>query len=333
MVIAANAAIVGPYQPDVYTLQLWHLDETSLPSANSIPGGPNMNNLGTPAVLGAASFAGFGNAFNNGGGWLAPLAAADGTADNVTMRYAGSDGAFTYEAIVRIDFDPAAEQPTLMEILSGEGDGTERLFQFKILTYTATHPKNELQFQNLTGTIAAVAADIPSTGDDAIAQNSWYHAAVTCDGAGNVKLYWTKMDASRTQANLIGSGTMTVLTAGVTPDLCIGNEGRDFNGRTEGFLGLIDEVRMSGVARPATGMMFGAAAGAKASNPIPACFALDVPTSQTLQWTKGVFGDTAQYFYVSRVPAGADPNFKGVLPVDVTGLSQYTPTLAIDKTC
>ncbi len=256
------AAQIGPYQPDAYTLHLWHLDETALPALNSVSGGPNMYYMGPGSSVNQTSFTGFGKAYkgtlqgvssSSDGSWLAPYQPSTGTGDDTTMSYMGANGAFTYEAIVRIDFNPAAFSGA-MEIIGADEDSGDRLFQFGINTAG-------LFFTALTPSVQMIAAPIPTTGEDAIVQGKWYHVAVTYNGqAGiqdNLKLYWTLLSPERTEANCIGSGVLgSDLTAGKKPDFVIGNEGRDFNKRAEGFIGMIDEVCISSVARQPYQMLF-----------------------------------------------------------------------------
>ena len=83
---------------------------------------------------------------------------------------------------------------------------------------------------------------------------------MTFDGVaagGHLVFYWTLMDPSRIQANLIASAAMANLiplatTSGV--DFSLGNVGR--NTPNGGFAGVIDEVRLSRIARAPAGMMF-----------------------------------------------------------------------------
>ena len=55
------------------------------------------------------------------------------------------------------------------------------------------------------GAAQVIQTQVPITGPDAIVSNSWYHVAVSYNGiastAGDVKIYWTLLDPSRTVAN------------------------------------------------------------------------------------------------------------------------------------
>ena len=120
----ARAFIVGPYTADTNTLHLWHLDETAVPAIDLAAGGTNLIALRGSASLGNASFTGFGNCLSTAGSgqsYLAPLVWTGTTADDVQMVYADTNtGAFTYEAIIRIDFDPTASGSPAMYILTCE---------------------------------------------------------------------------------------------------------------------------------------------------------------------------------------------------------------------
>src|ERR1035441_10791285 len=87
--------------------------------------------MGTGATLGNPSYLSgsisFGNALNTaaGGGGKGDLLAASPTAWNVTITLADpTTGAFTFEAIVQIGFDPTVSATTQYEIMAG-GAGTK----------------------------------------------------------------------------------------------------------------------------------------------------------------------------------------------------------------
>lgn len=277
----AGATIVGPYTADAYTLHLWHLDETTVPCVDSVAsGGTNLVDLATGATLGNPSYSSnsisFGNALNTaaGGGGKGDLLAASPTAGNVTITLADpTTGAFTFEAIVQIGFDPTISATTQNEIMAGEsGTAANRVFQWRILPKGATlitgivAAQPYVTFENVRQQSAGqntIYAAIPTTGSDAIVSNGWYHVAVTYNGqpgtANNIIMYWTLLDPSRVAANpLTITSVVTALTglnplSTVTTTFMLGNQGRN---KTGNFLGAIDEVRISSVARAAWGMMF-----------------------------------------------------------------------------
>ena len=283
----AQALIVGPYSLDASTLHLWHLNETAVPALDSAPGGTNLTALGGSATLGNAASAGFGTALSTAttsGDYLAPRALAADTSDNTLMTYDDpATGAFTYEAMIRVDFNPATfnRGNVPLYLICAENETADRPFQFRIHTNgVAGSGVLILQFYNLTGVgNTPFIATIPTNGADAIIQGKWYHVAVTFDGAaagGHLSFYWTRVDPSRVQANLIASTTMVNLaplatTRGV--DFSLGNVGR--NTPNGNFIGLIDEVRLSSIARTAADMMF------NTTNPILPVSIYTQPASRT----------------------------------------------------
>ncbi|HWH68661.1 MAG TPA: autotransporter-associated beta strand repeat-containing protein, partial [Candidatus Sulfotelmatobacter sp.] len=180
------------------------------------------------------------------------------------------------------EFDPAKNLGTTAnggngrnqqcQIITCEANGTgSRVFQFRLDPIGTASPLNlgqpMLEFIRGPGT-QSIWVPIPTNGPNAIVSNNWYHVAVTYNGVpntvSNLNLYWTLMDPSRTSANLIGSANLTANlspVASATTDFTIGNSGRNPSGSTANpllanFLGLIDEVRLSKVARTANQMQF-----------------------------------------------------------------------------
>lgn len=272
--MAHAAEFHTPYQADPATLHLWHLDEDAAPFADAGPSPTPLRGLLNGALAGQPSLPGLGTAVSfraNAGGVPgasnligAILAEAphlvSGPQDNVKsgFRYFGEDGAFTYEMLIKPEILPGEAGVIGLGLLSMDGDGDDRIFNFRIerqgfLTFIA------LPHCGATG---GGLATIPITGPHAIAMGHWYHIAVTYDGnagiTNNLKLYWTKIDTHPTEANLIGRGTLSNDLNGRTGDLAIGNEARGFTDNAEGepFPGLIDEVRISGVARHPTDFFF-----------------------------------------------------------------------------
>ena len=254
---------------------------TNKPDANQ-----PLNALIGNATLGNTSFTGFGTALSTANVSQTPpyptlnlepglgaVAPADGTGDNVDHTFDHpTNHSFTMEAIVKIGFDPTANWNAPMEIIAGEGDAadsSDRSWQFRLEPKgfnSRTAPA--LRFQKISGFGGVggstanynLDANIPTTGPDAIQQNEWYHVAVTYNGnltdANSLKLYWTKLDSSRVLAQQIGSGNMNGWLRQQDCDFSLGNEMRDFNGELEPFVGLIDEVRISDVARASNQFFF-----------------------------------------------------------------------------
>jgi autotransporter-associated beta strand protein len=299
------AVIVGPYSPDAHTLHLWHFDEPAPPITNAVAGGLELTVLGGGAVLTNLSYPGFGGSLNTFDGgpnatagtdrdaYAAPRTLVNGTADNVSLTYADpASGAFTLEALVRIDFDPSLNYGPVasggngraapMQIVTAEDEANAgRVFQFRIVPIGVinNNPYVYLEFINVhqaAPPIENITVPIPTEGPDAIQQGQWYHVAVTYDGnentPDNLKFYWTRMDPNRTEANLIGTWAMQNDLPVAATDFVVGNIGR--NPSQNNFVGLIDEVRISSIARPANGMMFAPAPPIVVSQPQPQTLAV-----------------------------------------------------------
>jgi hypothetical protein len=273
----ARAGIIGPYSVDSNTQHLWHLDDTAVPilDASGVPTPINLTSLGTVAggTLGAASFSpSFGTAYSgvnvvNTG--IYAKTPANSTSDNTsTASFRNSTtGAFTYELIMRADFDPTAAGASF-QIISNDNDTSPRDFQFT-LNHTADAGSNFfLEFTEISPSIVAIDSNPFS-----ITQGDWYHVAVTYDGnagaANNMAFYWTDMttNAGDAVAMSVGSGSMPADLTAAESDFAIGAEARNAGGNTGQFLGLIDEVRISDIARGAHQFIF---------VPEPTCLALAI---------------------------------------------------------
>ena len=272
--VRADQESFEPYGPDAYTLHLWHLNEAAAPFEDVAESGTALMGLLNGAIASQTSWGNFGTAvsFNGHAGGVmgasslqgAILAASrtltNGAADNVPagFRYFGQDGAFTYEMIVKLDVLPQAAQMIALGLMSMEGDGADRIFNFRI------EKDGFLSFFPLPhgAAMGGGVATIPTSGPNAVDTEHWFHVAVSYDGnsgaANNLKLYWTRLAPGLTAANCIGSGTLTSDFNGKTGDFAIGNEARSFvgNAEAEPFPGKIDEVRISGVARHPSDFFF-----------------------------------------------------------------------------
>ena len=276
--LTAQAVIVGPYTADANTLHLWHMDVSATPVPDAVAtGGTNLITLRNGAGLGTNSYPGFGTALSTvDGGQSATtgqstkdayLTASISTpSDNVSTTLADpTTAAFTFEALVWIGFDPAknfSARTTTCEIMTGESNtGANRVFQWRIspIQTDGANSVVNIVFANVNlGSSQPMIAPIPTTGTDAILSNNWYHVAVAYNGvpntASNITFYWTLLDPSRTNANAIAWFTMTNNLPVAPTVLAIGNiPGRTTNAN---FLGYIDEVRISKVARGSNEMMF-----------------------------------------------------------------------------
>lgn len=261
------AAPALPYTADEHTLHLWHLDEAGPPFKDE--GGSPVPLLGllNGAKAGQIPLPGFGAAvsFNlpederhlsrpYGPILLAKPSLDIGPGDNVGFPFpiAGPDGAFTIEALVKLDFLPRDSRALALDIVSMDDDErANRIFIFRI------EKPGFLSFLPISGDAVRGGglATIPATGPHALRTGEWYHAAVAYDGretvVHNLKLYWTRLGAGNEAANLIGRGTLTADLSRGLGDFAIGNSGKfsATHGPAEFFPGSIDEVRISSIAR------------------------------------------------------------------------------------
>lgn len=258
--LPTRALIVGPYTPDANTVQLWSFDEAAGSSSisNDVGTGKDLvtadigDQSHTPitSLTGGSGFSGYGNAIDlTAGGASAGVIHGPSQNAKLTPADLGIDDAFTLEAMVNMSSITSGQQ----EIISMEDDANNRVFQFVISS------GGNLDFTPINGpSVTNGSFAIPNSGEaDAFAADEWFHVAVTYNGNGgvadNLNFYWTRVDGSRTEANLIGSGTLSGDLAN-NSRFVIGNEGRDAGNEKLG--GLIDEVRLSDVARGEDEMIF-----------------------------------------------------------------------------
>lgn len=255
--IAAAAPAFLPYEADESTLHLWHLDEAGPPFKDDGVSPTPLLGLLNGAAAGKAPFPGFGAAvsFQRLPGDVGPILLAKpildyGPKDNVEGPFpvAGADGAFTFEALVKLDTMPQDSPGLALDIVSMDDEAsTNRVFIFRI------EKPGFLSFLPISGNAVRGGglATIPTSGPHAMNTSEWFHAAVAYDGretaVNNLKLYWTRLSAGNESANLIGQGTLTADLSRRLGDFAIGNSGT-FS--SEFFPGIIDEVRISGIARP-----------------------------------------------------------------------------------
>lgn len=256
-----------PYQADAATLHLWHLDETSPPFKDSGNSPTLLWGLKNGATTGKQSHPGMGTAvrFDASAGDDRPTARPYGPIllampepvlsddDNVPGPFPimGADGAFTIEAIVKLDVLPSASVGYAADIVTMDDDNARnRVFLFRI------EKPGFLCFVPLSGDAVRGGglATIPTTGPHAINTEDWFHVAVTYDGnetvPHNLKLYWTRLAPETKHANQIGRGSLSADLVGALGDFAIGNSGKTTPlGPFEFFPGSIDEVRISSVAR------------------------------------------------------------------------------------
>jgi hypothetical protein len=236
---------------DASTLHLYHFDGDGTDAVTTGGIGMTLQNGASYADGGVNLYDGIRNTSTASNYTLTSPYVASAAYNNFAQRldsFAGAGSAFTFEALVRVSSSYTGMTDN-MEIISA--DGTTRAWQFRVNT------DGKLRFQKLTnGTL-----NIDSTSAVSLEAGKWYHAAVTYNGlentADNLKLYWTEIGAGYTEAQLVGSGNMasdllTATNGSLMVNFCIGNELRVNSGFTENWEGVIDEVRISSVARAAS---------------------------------------------------------------------------------
>jgi signal transduction histidine kinase len=268
------AELPVPYQMDEHTLHLWHLDESSPPFSDSGQYPTLLFGLLHGATAAQPSPPGFGTSvsFNfdpslelgasnpHGPILLAAPFLDNGPGDNVDAPFPimGDEGAFTIEALVKLDVLPADSPGLAADIVSmDEEERPNRGFIFRI------EKPGFLSLVPISGEFVRGGglATIPTDGPHAMNTRDWFHVAVTYDGnetaTNNLKLYWTKLTPGTTHANLIGRGTLTADINRQLGDFAIGNSGCFSHlGPFEFFPGCIDEVRISSIARKPEDFLF-----------------------------------------------------------------------------
>lgn len=242
------AQTLDPYTVDANTRHLWHFDEAGAGPVQPAAGIVGSFNL-TPesgAMLGATSAPGFATGGNTTAGSTAGFRGAVIPVSDVT----GPDGAFTFEAILQTANITDLQQIITME--NNSASATERPFQFRIYG-------GKLEFINVAAAsgVQSIGVPIPTSGSDAFVPGEWFHVAVAYNGsqgtAENIRLFWTRVDATRVAANQILATTMTDDLAGLATTFGVGQEYRSPSDNLEGS---IDEIRISDSARTANDFFF-----------------------------------------------------------------------------
>jgi hypothetical protein len=282
-----GSPVFQPYAADANTLALFHLDEAGgSVTTNTGSLGGNAYSVSessattTPPtvtdIFGYASYAGFSNASSCAFGELI------GWDRNSSGVYDGDNG-FTLSAdkfpMSLLNMGNGGQTPWTLEamiaptttnvnqeIICTDSSATSRGFQFRL------NNAGQLELNLIAAGINPKVA-IPSAGFHGYIPGNWYHVAATYDGT-NIVMYWTLMDPSVTSANPISTNAASVGPGfgAVQGPLAIGNENRGASG--ENFQGLIDEVRISNVARAGNQMLFSSGGS---SNSISATATVIVP--------------------------------------------------------
>jgi hypothetical protein len=285
--LSARAGLAIPYTPNADTLHLWHLNETngSLYAFDSTDLDTNSWPI-TLTNIGEVSFPFTNTSLGNPGPGFPGLTNAYSGNNKFHLLYGGSypdvtglcnptSGAFTFEAIILISNSLSGDY----EIFTGDNGGavTARGWQWRFNT-------SEEQWDLLGGgTDNNFSPLLPTTGPDAYKLNTWYHVAVTFTGQSptngdtpsEFKMYWTLLDPSRTNADLLftqenitnatnpgenGVRPLNGAPEGITePNIGIGGSGRNTTtspGNNEGLVGSIAEVRITDLCLKSNQMAF-----------------------------------------------------------------------------
>jgi autotransporter-associated beta strand protein len=342
---SSYADLVGPYSPDANTLYLFHFNEAagSAISPNAGTKGGNVitvtndtsfNGLAgnlqqVTTLLGYSSYTGFGNAFcatNTDGSNGA--AAYDGNADgeytsdqdgvpsadqialtNLNFGTGAGNSPWTIEALIR------PSNITLnQEIVCTDGHNV-RGFQFRL-------SGGQLEFNQIGVAGANPKFPIPTTGTHAFVADTWYHVALTYDGA-TLRMFWTKLDPSVGAANQIGSHAWVspASIGALLVPLVIGDENR--GGFGEPFRGLIDEVRISSSARAANGMQFFSPAVTISQSPVSQSIDVGQPvTFEVLASSTSALGYQWR-FNGTPITGAASVNTFSIASVQLTNAGNY----------
>ena len=249
----------------------------------------NFSALGSAGATGFA-FGNFGNAANlanvlnsqtNGigvdmnlnGGFSLDSTGTIAVTNDITGTHSliiGGSNSITLEALINVTATNA-----IQEIICSDNTGATaaRGFQFRL-------NGANIEFNYIGSTPAGFTTPIPSAGAHAFVANSWFHVALThkevpVAGGTNTIIYWTALADSSPAANPVFTNTIETVDLTDPLTLVIGNEARSAGtslGSAEGLLGLIDEVRISKVARAASELMF--------TNPVVFISSGPTPTNQ-----------------------------------------------------
>ncbi|MGW8256490.1 MAG: PEP-CTERM sorting domain-containing protein, partial [Thermoguttaceae bacterium] len=232
------------------------------------------------AQLGVTSYSGFGTCLDTSDtngvepsdfawGSIPSLGSVENSL-NVQKTFSNpTTNAYTMEAIVKVGWDCTGNWAANLDIMSAHTWSPPEVFRFEVWGKGSNNGilKNRLVFHDLKNG-AYLSYDLNDASIDPnnpeIEQGKWYHVAVTCTGEAafnNWKLYWTDMDSGATEAHMVAQGTSyyplaKVADGGVTA-FRIGNCFRSGgSGNVYPWIGLVDEARISDVARGADEMMF-----------------------------------------------------------------------------
>ena len=120
------------------------------------------------------------------------------------------------------------------------------------LNYAATGYLYLSLYNNVQGTLVNQRLDAVTLGINQYATNEWFHLAFTYNGTDTGKIYWTKLGDDYT-------GSANELVSFPMIDLTLADATLSFGGNANlagaVFNGAIDEIRISGIARPASSFL------------------------------------------------------------------------------
>jgi hypothetical protein len=261
--VQVRSEVVGPYQPDQYTLHLYHFDRDENPAEDSATKATKFSlKRAGGAEASNAALSGFGKSLSTQAKTSAR--ACTSTPSSTNSFWNEQTHAFTYEALVRMDFDPneimigRAERMNIFALDSNDLTFTRSfILSFRPIGVAgATTPSIVfVKYAGLDrGAIQTITMDLPLTGINAPVRGKWFHVAVSYSGtagaSGNLKFYWTRVEASATHAELLGTATLEKNPAKQKTSLfSVGNNARKKQGFVDNWEGEIDEIRISDVVR------------------------------------------------------------------------------------
>ncbi|MBN2163801.1 MAG: BNR-4 repeat-containing protein [Pontiellaceae bacterium] len=243
------AAVSEPYVNDADTVYLFHLDEPAGSGTavwEGAGGGSAAYCVGNSAnevtdVLGATGF--FGGAANMMGAstergiGIDADSPADGFDydDRINFNTIIKNGQFTLEALIKPGTSDLADNG---EIWCMDDSDSTRGFQFRL------NSSEQLEWHPIgLGGIGPVVASV-----GAIDADTWYHVALTY-ASGTYVMYWTPLTGAYSEAQVLHTWYSALTVTDLTAPLVLGNEARSIGGMNEAFSGLIDEARISSIAR------------------------------------------------------------------------------------
>jgi len=272
---------IVPYTVDANTVHLWHFDEAlvlphSSPDRKYPEDAPGVitpwrldngyhDNLKRSGIMGGTGYTGFGGAglldhaaggignhyeFRKGKTyWGVPPGGTASDIINPTGLLGSTDGPFTFEGLYKWDGGGPDVNRFLFKGSSSDGNGDSDSRLRVVLNNPGNRPTFNISLPNFANSLTPLGA-VPN-----LNSSDWYHMALTFAGnnagGSEARFYWTKVDPSATEATLVHTFSTNSTTPYDIKAFQIGNWD------TNNFQGLVDEFRISNVARAANEMIFG----------------------------------------------------------------------------